>query len=65
MSSDPARLCARRGGHGAVVRQSWGVRRGTGVIIAWAASGPAFHFNDTWQLVVNTGTTIVTFLMVS
>lgn len=35
-----------------------------GVIIAWAASGPAFHFNDTWQLVVNTGTTIVTFLMV-
>jgi low affinity Fe/Cu permease len=34
------------------------------VIIAWAASGPAFHFNDTWQLVVNTGTTIVTFLMV-
>lgn len=35
-----------------------------GVIITWAASGPAFHFNDTWQLVVNTGTTIVTFLMV-
>ncbi len=34
------------------------------MIITWAASGPAFHFNDTWQLVVNTGTTIVTFLMV-
>ncbi|HEL3813304.1 TPA: low affinity iron permease family protein [Stenotrophomonas maltophilia] len=35
-----------------------------GVIIAWAASGPVFHFNNTWQLVINTGTTIVTFLMV-
>lgn len=35
-----------------------------GVIIAWAASGPLFHFNDTWQLVINTGTTIVTFMMV-
>jgi low affinity Fe/Cu permease len=34
------------------------------VIIAWAASGPLFHFSDTWQLVINTGTTIVTFLMV-
>src|SRR5690349_2226509 len=35
-----------------------------GVIIIWAATGPIFHFSDTWQLVVNTGTTIVTFLMV-
>jgi low affinity Fe/Cu permease len=34
------------------------------VVIVWAASGPAFHFSDTWQLVINTGTTIVTFLMV-
>ncbi len=34
------------------------------VIIAWAVSGPLFHFSDTWQLVINTGTTIVTFLMV-
>ncbi len=34
------------------------------VIIAWLASGPLFHWSDTWQLVVNTGTTIVTFLMV-
>ena len=33
-------------------------------IIAWAASGPMFGFSDTWQLVINTGTTIVTFLMV-
>src|SRR5215471_12346199 len=35
-----------------------------GVIILWAISGPLFHFSDTWQLVINTGTTIVTFLMV-
>jgi low affinity Fe/Cu permease len=34
------------------------------VVIFWAASGPLFHFGDTWQLVINTGTTIVTFLMV-
>ena len=34
------------------------------VILAWAATGPIFGFSDTWQLVINTGTTIVTFLMV-
>jgi low affinity Fe/Cu permease len=34
------------------------------VIIVWAAAGPFFHFSDTWQLVINTSTTIVTFLMV-
>ncbi|MGW9329862.1 low affinity iron permease family protein [Bosea sp. NPDC055594] len=34
------------------------------VILVWAASGPFFGFNDTWQLVINTSTTIVTFLMV-
>ena len=33
-------------------------------IVVWAMSGPVFHFSDTWQLVINTGTTIVTFLMV-
>jgi low affinity Fe/Cu permease len=35
-----------------------------GVIIVWALLGPIFHFSDTWQLVINTGTTVVTFLMV-
>lgn len=35
-----------------------------GVVIIWAVSGPLFGFSDTWQLVINTGTTIVTFLMV-
>src|SRR5205085_2613167 len=34
------------------------------VIVAWAALGPAFHYSDTWQLAINTSTTIVTFLMV-
>ena len=35
-----------------------------GVIVVWAVTGPLFGFSDTWQLVINTGTTIVTFLMV-
>ena len=34
------------------------------VIVAWAISGPIFKYSDTWQLVINTGTTIITFLMV-
>ena len=34
------------------------------IIVAWAVTGPIFGFSDTWQLVINTGTTIVTFLMV-
>jgi low affinity Fe/Cu permease len=34
------------------------------VIVIWAATGPLFHFSDTWQLVINTGTTIITFMMV-
>jgi low affinity Fe/Cu permease len=34
------------------------------IVVVWAVSGPAFHYSDTWQLVINTGTTIVTFLVV-
>ncbi len=34
------------------------------IILVWAITGPIFHFSDTWQLVINTGTTIITFLMV-
>jgi low affinity Fe/Cu permease len=55
-------------------RMAQGVTRATGtplaflisfaVIVVWAITGPIFHFSDTWQLVINTGTTIVTFLMV-
>ena len=34
------------------------------IVLVWAVTGPIFHYSDTWQLVINTGTTIVTFLMV-
>lgn len=34
------------------------------IVVTWGATGPIFHWSDTWQLVINTGTTIVTFLMV-
>ena len=34
------------------------------LIVAWAVTGPYFHYSDTWQLVINTGTTVITFLMV-
>jgi low affinity Fe/Cu permease len=34
------------------------------IVILWAATGPVFHYSETWQLVINTGTTIITFLMV-
>jgi low affinity Fe/Cu permease len=43
---------------------SWAFCSAALVIVVWAATGPLFHFSDTWQLVINTGTTIVTFLMV-
>ncbi|HYE66569.1 MAG TPA: low affinity iron permease family protein, partial [Pyrinomonadaceae bacterium] len=43
---------------------SWAFMVALGIIIIWAATGPLFGFSDTWQLVINTGTTIVTFLMV-
>lgn len=42
----------------------WSFVAAIGVILAWGATGPFFHFSDTWQLIINTGTTIVTFLMV-
>ena len=35
-----------------------------GVVLVWLITGPVFHYSDTWQLVINTGTTIITFLMV-
>jgi low affinity Fe/Cu permease len=42
----------------------WTMGLAAAVIVVWAVSGPLFGFSDTWQLVINTGTTIVTFLMV-
>ena len=46
------------------VGSSWAFLSALGVIVVWAISGPAFHFSDTWQLLINTGTTVITFLMV-
>jgi low affinity Fe/Cu permease len=46
------------------VGSRWAFVAAIAVILVWAVSGPLFHFSDTWQLVINTGTTIVTFLMV-
>ncbi len=43
---------------------SWAFGIAASVILVWALTGPVFGFSDTWQLVINTGTTIVTFLMV-
>jgi low affinity Fe/Cu permease len=43
---------------------SWAFTIACVVVVVWLATGPLFHFSDTWQLVINTGTTIVTFLMV-
>jgi low affinity Fe/Cu permease len=43
---------------------SAGIGVATAIIVVWAASGPLFGYSNTWQLVINTGTTIVTFLMV-
>jgi low affinity Fe/Cu permease len=43
---------------------SWGFAVAAAIVIVWLATGPLFDFSDTWQLVINTGTTIVTFLMV-
>ncbi|MCB4823314.1 low affinity iron permease family protein [Roseicella aerolata] len=42
----------------------WAFSLALAVVLAWAVSGPLFGFSDTWQLVINTGTTVVTFLMV-
>ncbi|HEU5315967.1 MAG TPA: low affinity iron permease family protein [Chloroflexota bacterium] len=42
----------------------WAFLLAVGIILVWGITGPLFHFSDTWQLVINTGTTIVTFLMV-
>lgn len=47
-----------------IVGRSYAFILAVTVLVIWASTGPLFHFSDTWQLVINTGTTIVTFLMV-
>ena len=54
--------CATKTSAGAGHPLTFGIA--VGVIVVWAVTGPLFNYSDTWQLVINTGTTIVTFLMV-
>jgi len=48
----------------AIVGSVWAFLIALAIVVIWAASGPLFGFSDTWQLVINTGTTVVTFVMV-
>jgi low affinity Fe/Cu permease len=48
----------------AAVGSAWAFIIAAIIVIVWGITGPIFHYSDTWQLVINTGTTIVTFLMV-
>jgi len=42
----------------------WGFSGAALLVVAWAASGPLFHYSDGWQLIINTGTNVITFIMV-
>ena len=59
---DAFRIFARNSS--TILGSAWAFTIAVVVIVIWAATGPAFHFSNTWQLIINTGTTIVTFLMV-
>ena len=61
-ANDFFRRVASKTSHG--VGSPWAFVTALGVVVVWAATGPLFHYSDTWQLVINTSTTIVTFLMV-
>jgi low affinity Fe/Cu permease len=52
------------GGASAWLGSKWAFVSAGAVIALWGLTGPLFHYSDTWQLIINTGTTIVTFLMV-
>ena len=62
VASDVFRIFARRSS--AVLGSAWAFGIAILVIVVWGLTGPAFHYSNTWQLIINTGTTIVTFLMV-
>lgn len=47
-----------------IVGSAWVFFAALAILVIWAATGPMMHYSDTWQLIINTGTTIVTFLMV-
>jgi low affinity Fe/Cu permease len=60
--SDAFRIFARRSSR--VLGSAWAFGSAILIIVIWGLTGPAFHYSNTWQLIINTGTTIVTFLMV-
>jgi low affinity Fe/Cu permease len=60
--SDAFRIFARRSS--VVLGSAWAFATAILIIVIWGLTGPMFHYSDTWQLIINTGTTIVTFLMV-
>lgn len=60
--SDAFRLFARRSA--VMLGSAWAFAAAAFVILVWLVTGPTFHFSDTWQLIINTATTIITFLMV-
>src|SRR3984893_15167050 len=60
--TDAFRVFARKSS--AVLGSPWAFATAILIILVWALTGPTFHYSDTWQLIINTGTTIVTFLMV-
>jgi low affinity Fe/Cu permease len=60
--SDAFRFFAKRSSM--VLGSAWAFATAILIIVIWGLTGPMFHYSDTWQLIINTGTTIVTFLMV-
>jgi low affinity Fe/Cu permease len=60
--SDAFRIFARRSS--VILGSAWAFAGAALVILVWLLTGPTFHFSDTWQLIINTATTIITFLMV-
>jgi low affinity Fe/Cu permease len=60
--SDAFRLFAKRSS--SMLGSAWAFAAAILIILIWGLTGPMFHYSDTWQLIINTGTTIVTFLMV-
>jgi low affinity Fe/Cu permease len=60
--SDAFRLFAQRSA--VMLGSAWAFSAAVLAILVWIVTGPTFHFSDTWQLIINTATTIVTFLMV-
>jgi low affinity Fe/Cu permease len=60
--SDAFRVFARRSS--SMLGSAWAFAAALLVIVVWLLTGPIFHFSDTWQLIINTATTVITFLMV-